>query len=238
MRALIVTAVLALACCVSPGLHAQEDATGAKDHPNIPRFPGSVIYSETEHDVGAHEFTLKDGTRNVEGRIWEIQYTPKEGARLPSPLELARNYGNLFKKNGGAVLLGQVDSGGGTVTLKMPSGKVETWMEIAINNSGAMFTFHIVTTTPMEQKVELSADEIGAALATSRHVALYGILFDTNKAVVKPDSAALLREIVALLKKNTALKLRIGTGRSPAGIGQKWRHENFDLYQKAALFPL
>ena len=209
MRTDFASALLAFAVFFVSAIHAQEDAHGAKDHPTIPRFPGTVISWATQHDFGAREFTLKDGTKNVEGRIWEIQYAPKDGARVPSPLELARNYGNLFKRNGGAVLFEQVDSGGGTVTMKMPSGTVETWMEITINNNGEQFTFYIVTTTPMEQKVELSADEIGTALATTGRVALYGILFDTNKAVIKPESAALLKEIVALLKKNTALKLRI-----------------------------
>ena len=209
MRANLANALLAIAVFFVPAVHAQEDAEGAKDHPTIPRFPGTVITSATRHDFGAHAFTLKDGTKNVEGRIWEIQYAPKEGARVPSPLELARNYGNQFKKNGGAVMFDQVSSGGGTVTMKMPSGTVETWMEIAINNGGEQFTFYIVTTTPMEQKVELSADEIGTALATTGRVALYGILFDTNKAIIKSESAALLKEIVALLKKDTSLKLRI-----------------------------
>ena len=209
MRANFASALLAFAVFLVPAVHAQEDAHGAKDHPTIPRFPGTVISTSTQHDFGAHEFTIKDGTKNVEGRIWEIQYAPKEGARVPSPLELARNYGNLFKRNGGTVLFEQVDSGGGKVTMKMPSGTVETWMEIVINNSGEQFTFYIVTTTPMEQKVELSADEIGNALATTGRVALYGILFDTNKAVIKPESAALLKEIAALLKKDASLKLRI-----------------------------
>lgn len=153
--------MLALVCCLAPGADAQEDATGAKDHHTIPRFPGTVIATATEHDFGAHEFKLQDTAKNVEGRIWEITYVAKEGARVPSPLALARNDGNVFKKDGGTGRLEDVNSGGGTVTMKMPSGSVETWMEISINHSGEQFTFNIVTTTPMEQKVDMSADEIG-----------------------------------------------------------------------------
>jgi outer membrane protein OmpA-like peptidoglycan-associated protein len=35
-----------------------------------------------------------------------------------------------------------------------------------------------------------------------RHVALYGIYFDTDKTDIKPESAATLKEIAALLKQD------------------------------------
>ena len=209
MRIIFRAVLLAFMVFLVPVARGQADPAGAKDHPTIPRFPGTVIVEATQHDFGAYEFTLKEGTKNIEGRIWQIEYVPKEGGKVPSPLELARNYGNLFKKNGGVVLFEDVSAGGGTATMKMPAGAAETWMEIAINNSGEMFTFHIVTTTPMEQKVELSAAEMADALSATGHIAVYGILFDTNKSAVKPESAPAMKEISTLLKKNSALKLRI-----------------------------
>src|SRR5262249_60534654 len=38
----------------------------------------------------------------------------------------------------------------------------------------------------------------------------HGILFDVNKAVVKPASMGTLNEIVKLLKSNAAIKLEVG----------------------------
>jgi outer membrane protein OmpA-like peptidoglycan-associated protein len=201
-----------LACAVlvfSTSALALEDDPAVKDCPSIPRFPGTVISGGSEHDFGSHDFTVKDGTKPVEGHIWEVQYALQEGKKAPSPLELSRNYGSQFKKKGGAVVFEQVSSGGGTVTMKMPAGKGETWLELLINNGGEQLTFHIVTTTPMEQKVELSAEEMGAALAATGRIALYGILFDSGKDVIKPESAAALEEILKLLKSDAALKLRI-----------------------------
>jgi outer membrane protein OmpA-like peptidoglycan-associated protein len=61
----------------------------------------------------------------------------------------------------------------------------------------------------MEQKVELSADEMGKALAASGRIALYGILFDTGKDAIKPESEKVLGEIAALLARDKALTLRI-----------------------------
>lgn len=61
----------------------------------------------------------------------------------------------------------------------------------------------------MTQKVEFSAGEMADAINKNGHVALNGVLFDTGKAVIKPESAPLLNEVVALLKNDAALKLSV-----------------------------
>lgn len=216
----------------SPVARAHEaDSPDVKDHPTIPRFPGTVIASGSSHDFGAYEFTLADGaTKRVEGHDWDITYSIAEGAKTPSPLEVSRNYGNQFKKKGGSVLFEQINAGGGVVTMKMPSGTGETWLEIDVNNSGEQLMFHIVTSAPMEQKVELTADELGEALKTSGHIALYGILFDNGKDTVKPASEPVLAEIAKLLQQDAALKL--GIEGHTDNVGKK--KENQTLSKKRA----
>jgi OOP family OmpA-OmpF porin len=54
-----------------------------------------------------------------------------------------------------------------------------------------------------------NADEMVAALTTSGRVALYGILFDSNKAEVKSDSKSTMDEIGKLLAANKSLKLLV-----------------------------
>lgn len=201
---------LALALLACASAWAQEDDPSVKDHPAIPRFPGMVIASGARQDFGAHEFELGGGkTQRVEGRFWRIDYAVKEGAKTPGSLEVARNYGNAFKKRGGTVLLEQVDSSGGQAVMRMPSGGGNLWLDIAINNAGELITFTIVAEGAMEQKVELSADEMGKALAASGRIALYGILFDTGRDAIKPESEKVLSEIARMLAGNAALKLRI-----------------------------
>jgi outer membrane protein OmpA-like peptidoglycan-associated protein len=53
-----------------------------------------------------------------------------------------------------------------------------------------------------DRMVVVSAAEIGKALDSSGKVALYGILFDFNKAVIKPESRPSLDEIGKFLKDN------------------------------------
>lgn len=47
----------------------------------------------------------------------------------------------------------------------------------------------------MEQKVEFSAMELAKAPNDTGSVALYGILFDTGKATIKPESAKALAPV-------------------------------------------
>jgi OOP family OmpA-OmpF porin len=63
---------------------------------------------------------------------------------------------------------------------------------------------------PMEQKiVTISADEIDSKMASEGRIALYGIFFDFDKAVVKPDSKSQIEEIAKLLKASPDLHVLI-----------------------------
>ncbi len=79
-------------------------------------------------------------------------------------------------------------------------------------------------TKAREQAMEaLSASEMGKSLNASGKVAVYGILFDTNKADIKPESRASLEQIGALLKQQSQLKLHVvghtdNVGALPANI--------------------
>ena len=57
--------------------------------------------------------------------------------------------------------------------------------------------------------VTVSAGDMSKSMNSTGRVALYGIVFDTAKADIKPESKAALEEISKLLKAETALKLRV-----------------------------
>jgi OOP family OmpA-OmpF porin len=61
----------------------------------------------------------------------------------------------------------------------------------------------------MEQKVQFTETELATALEQNGSIAMYGILFDTGKASIKPESAQVLAPVGALLKSRAALKLEI-----------------------------
>jgi outer membrane protein OmpA-like peptidoglycan-associated protein len=195
----------ALAFTLSP-VRAQDEP--AKDHPMIPRFPGFVMESGKETDFDEGEFPVgEEKTRKVEGRNWQFNYVLKEGARRPSGLEVIRNYENQFKARGGRLVY--KDPGNTVAGLVMPAGKGERWLSLMINNDGEMIIMNIIETAGMKQKVEFNSDQMAEELAASGKVVLRGILFDTGKTDIKPESDPLLEQIIALLKTDADLKLRI-----------------------------
>jgi outer membrane protein OmpA-like peptidoglycan-associated protein len=75
---------------------------------------------------------------------------------------------------------------------------------------GAYIAVEIVEEKAMTQNmVVVSAGEMAKAIGASGRVALYGILFDFNKADIKPESRPALAEIAGLLKSDPALKLHV-----------------------------
>jgi outer membrane protein OmpA-like peptidoglycan-associated protein len=75
---------------------------------------------------------------------------------------------------------------------------------------GVYLAVDIVEARPMTQNmVVVSADEMSRAISSSGRVALYGILFDTSKADIKPQSKAALEQIARLMKKEAKLRLHV-----------------------------
>ena len=193
-----------------PAAAQQDDEPGSKDHPMVPRMPGFYINNFEAHDFAAFKFMLNDDekTQRVEGKFWQIQYIAKEGAKVPSALQISRNYRNAFTAKGGTQRWASEDGEYTTLTLKTPDGG-ELWCGIEVSNSGEVYQLTIVEKTALKQQVELSADEIARALNEDGQIALHNILFDTGKATIKPESSKALQMIIDVLKNDEALQLEI-----------------------------
>jgi len=178
-----------------------------KDHPSVPRFPGYSMEEAKVTDFDSFEFPMTDNYKTVEGKSWHYVYQLKEGAKRPSELEVIRNYESQFKARGGRLLYQA--SGNTGATMMMPLGKGERWLNLTIENEAETIRLAIIETAAMKQKLEFSADEMAEQLAASGTVTLHGILFETAKTDVQPESNVVLDEVAALLKKDTALKLKI-----------------------------
>lgn len=75
---------------------------------------------------------------------------------------------------------------------------------------GAYVALDIVDVGSLKQDmVSVSASEMSKAIASTGRIALYGILFDTAKADLKPESKPALQEIAKLLQSDAGLKLRV-----------------------------
>ena len=83
----------------------------------------------------------------------------------------------------------------------------------------------------MESNMQtLDAGAMAKAMSETGKVAIYGILFDTASATIKPESKPSLDQIAALLKKDTKLTLHL-VGHTD---GQGKLEANFDLSKRRA----
>ncbi|MBP6596877.1 MAG: DUF4892 domain-containing protein [Arenimonas sp.] len=97
----------------------------------------------------------------------------------------------------------QRDQAGATTTVAIRTA------EHGSPNVGPRSVISVVESKAMEtgKIVFVDASAMQAALAGSGRVALYGILFDTDKADIKPESKPTLDEIAKFLRANPALDL-------------------------------
>lgn len=190
---------------VSSGF-AQQDVEGSADHPLVTRMPGFYIGEFTRHDFDSYESYVESGKDHLwEGKYTNISYYLKDGSPEPSMTAVVRNYENAIKKIGGTVIA----KGDRYVEAKVQKNGGTTYVHVEAFNDGSLYNVIIVESKAMEQNVVADANALSASIAASGKVAVYGILFDTGLAVVKPESGPALDEITKLLKQNASLQLYV-----------------------------
>jgi len=189
-------------------LHAagQPDKAGCKDHALFTRMPGYWIHGCDQKQFDAYAFpTGKGQTTRVEGQLWAIRYYPNADLKQkPSELQIIRNFENAVQKEGGSVVFGDK----GKETLKLTKEGKEFWVEVWAEFTGK-YGLTIVQKDAMAQDVTANAEVFSNDIRTTGHAAVYGILFDTGKSTIKPESAQAIGEIAKLLATDPGLKLYV-----------------------------
>jgi len=180
------------------------DAKGCKDSPLISRFTGSVITACNDKAFDGYDFTVtidkQNKARRIEGAMHQNNYNwPRDTA---SKTQVVHNLNNAFKAAGYTF---DYDSGEyGDFTVHM--GK--TWIMEEVSGGG-WYKQTIVVEKGMTQEVVANAAALSGGLTGNGHVVVTGILFDTGKTDVKPESGPALQEIAKLLKANPKLKVYV-----------------------------
>ncbi len=231
--------LILLSCQMAGHALAQtHDVAGAKDYPGIGRFGGSVITGYQVKDFDAARMqaaAFKDGkpadARRLEGRIVRIAYRTKPG---PSILEVSRNFETQLAKAGFETLLAcDTDACGGIPfteaidALPIPQMWVDGfnyhyYAGHKTADGREIFASVVVSENNREIHAQLTVAELGAiknkmvdaaamakGLGEAGHIALYGIYFDTDKAVIKPESRSTLEQIAKLLTGQPKLNVFI-----------------------------
>jgi outer membrane protein OmpA-like peptidoglycan-associated protein len=224
---------------ISAQAHAQtRDVAGAKDFPGIGRFARSVVTGYQVKDFDAARMQgapFKDDkpadARRLEGRITRIAYRTAPG---PSILEVSRNFETQLAKAGFETLLAcDTDACGGIPfteavdALPVPQMWVDGFnyhyfsahktdagheiyasMLVSQNNQDITAQLTVAELGTIEDKM-VNAAAMAKGLGETGHIALYGIYFDTDKAVLKPESRPTLEQIAKLLTGQPQLNVFI-----------------------------
>jgi len=196
-RALLVLVMIVTAVSVSHVGYTQEDREGCEDHPLLNRLKGFYIEGCKDEAFSSYKFNTPEGRKPVEGHLISISYKRPNSAPEMSGLEMIRNYTNAITAIGGTV----VYQGKYSASMKVVVDDREVWVEVSPYGKRA-YRLDFVEKQMMAQQVVADADALLADLDRAGHAVLRGVFFDTDKAVVKPESETALTEIAKFLKDN------------------------------------
>jgi outer membrane protein OmpA-like peptidoglycan-associated protein len=167
------------------------------DFPYLAPLPGSKFASSKKED-GPMQVTLP-GSDEVE-LVGAGSITKEYTAEGLSNLQFVTLYHDAFVKAAWTVVnqsqsMNQSDAG-------ISAHYTKNGRDIWANLHGTPGDYTI-------QVADAGAKDLGAQLAASCHVALYGVLFDFSKATLKPESDPVLGRVLVVLQKNAALKVEI-----------------------------
>jgi outer membrane protein OmpA-like peptidoglycan-associated protein len=146
--------------------------------------------------------------------------------KRPSITQIYRNYANAIVSGGGELL----HISDYSVWGKLKKNNATYWIQVTSDGSG-YYNLETVKEAPMRQDVVLTAKDIGNNLQHEGRAVLHGIYFDTDKAIVKPESAASMEAIATFLKANPTLKYAVVGHTDNTGLLEK----NMTLSKERAL---
>jgi OOP family OmpA-OmpF porin len=238
MRRYLILTLTLLFSALCPALVQAADVAGSKDYPGIGRFKDSEItgYQVKDFDAakmqGAAFANRKPvNALRIEGRVTRIAYRIGGDASM---LEVSRNFETQLTSAGFKTLLscdadvcGEIPFSEAIDALPIPKmwvdgfsyhyfsavkeeGATKTYASVLVskNNDNVTAQLTIAVSGAIENKMVNAAD-MSKGLGEKGHIALYGIYFDTDKTVVKPESAPTLEQIAKLLTDQPALKVII-----------------------------
>ena len=190
--------------CLAASAEPRPDAEGCHDHPLLTRMKDFYILNCREEVFGSHQFVTNEGKVTAEGRFTSMEHYIQDDAPQTSNLQIIRNHTDALRRIGGEIRY----EGQYSATIELTSADQEVWIEIA-PGAGSRYELRIVEKEIMEQEVVADAEALRAGIDRTGHVAVYGIYFDTDKAVIKPQSQAALQEVAKLLQGNPGLNVHV-----------------------------
>ncbi len=188
------------------------------EHPLIRPYPGATFDSGRSGYRSFGEYDLWVGvpprnyeTLTVQGEFRRLYYFlyAQDGRpnRDVSQLEYFENFKSAALQNGGDVMW--EDRHHGLVFTVPREDGGTTWCHVQKAVSAGRTTLTIIDEKLLETTLAFGPDQMKAALDADGRVALYGILFDYDKATLQQASRKQLQDVLTLLHGFPDLRLEI-----------------------------
>lgn len=202
MKKTLLSFALALACAGAAGA---ADRKGCKGDSLFTRMPDTFVKDCLESEFDAQPFHCAPGRpQNLEGRYLMTRYEAKPGAQAATALQVLRNHDAAAAELGAKKLFS--DKRYACYSLARDGKELTAEVDAAWNRG---YVVRVVEKAAMKQEVAGNSDIFLKSIRDTGHVAVYGIYFDTGKADLKPSSEPALKEILALLEADPALKIYV-----------------------------
>ena len=172
-----------------------EELTPNQDVPYLTPLPNTTRKTwKTEEP-----FELKAAKEPESRMLGPAVYLRYEGGANLSGVEIQARYSASLAKAGWEVV--RSDVGGVTGAHYTQHGR-DIWAKIT--PIGSSYAVEVA-----DMGASARPDKLAKALQDQGHVAVYGIYFDSDKAILRPDSEATLAQIQQLLTRQASMKLEI-----------------------------
>jgi outer membrane protein OmpA-like peptidoglycan-associated protein len=182
----------------------------AQDNCKVPAYLDQISsfnltacqYSEyNEYEFIYNDLKDKEARMKKSGNYYRLKYDKREDdTKNVSGAYIRQNYYNAVIKAKGENLGINKDF----FRFRHDSKTVYMLIQYAVDADEQGYIVHIIEETDMTQEIEL---DIKDALAKNGKIPLYGIFFDTDKSVIKPESDKELSKLVAYLKENLIINI-------------------------------
>lgn len=199
----VLLAVSVLIPAGSKGQVLKPDAKGCADSPLLGRVSGCSINSCERKEWDATKIPVAADKRieAIEGEKLHIYYDCL-GATY-SRLKVVRNAEAALRQAGFSIVF----SGSWDGDPALSARKGPQW--VFVTTGSDRYWVDTIKVKEMAQEMQATADGMQKDLTADGHVAIYGIFFDTDKALIKPESEPTLVEMSKLLKSHPGLDVYI-----------------------------
>jgi flagellar motor protein MotB len=192
------------------------------EHPVVKPMTGATLSpGSTFLEFGRLPLSFREDGRSVrmeaEGNHWHLDYQLQDTTTGRD--EIMANYESEARRIGGDIL-----NRTGTrllFRLTRPGGGV-TWCRLD-TRSGGRYILEIIDEAGLDLSIEFDADALLEALDRDGQVAIYGILFDVDRADLRPGSGQVLDTIATILKADSALRLEVAGHTDSTGSAERNR---------------